>query len=105
MTDARIIEELARIELEEARKKNLPFQTDHEAYAVILEEVQETEEELEKVKAHLNAIWGRIRKDEDITEYLTFAERNAIGIAQEAIQGVAMCKKTKEMRLPREGEV
>lgn len=98
MTEARIIKELADIELSEAKKKNLPFQTDHEAWAVIWEEVEEAEEELEKLKGHMQAMWAKIRKDEDITDELTFAQRIAIDVAREAIQVAAMCEKGMERR-------
>ena len=96
MTGINEINRLVKRELEKANKAYSLFRNAHEAYAVILEEVQETEEMIEQVRVYLDQIWANVRTDEDITEEVTIMEKCAIEVAREAIQVAAMCRKTIE---------
>lgn len=93
MTDNKIIHNLIEEELAEANKEHPLFHSPHEAYAVILEELEETKEELAACEKRLDEIWNRIRKDCG-TENLLYQMRSyAIFTIQEAIQLGAMCQK------------
>lgn len=91
----RLIPALVDAELKEANRQNPPFHSMHEGYAVLKEEVEETEEALEVVKDYLASMWRNIRRDDTpcvkiAAEYL---EHRAIHMAAEAIQVAAMAKK------------
>ena len=82
-------------ELEAANAEFPPFQSLHEGYAVMLEEVEETREALLEVELRMENMWKDIRNDHiylvesyaaDISNYAQF-------VAAEAIQVAAMAKK------------
>lgn len=54
-------------ELSAANKAFPGFNSTHEGYAVILEEAQETEDEMRKTGMNLNALWQSLA-DESVTE-------------------------------------
>lgn len=93
MTSIERIKELAQQELKEANEIHPQFHSDHEAWAVIKEEVDECEEAMEALQSYMQAMWRRIRTDKDIDEWLTFTQRQAVNLAAEAIQVAAMCEK------------
>ena len=63
MTDNKIIHNLIEEELAEANKIHPLFQSPHEAYAVMLEELEETKEELDTCERLLEMTWDRVRTD------------------------------------------
>lgn len=87
------IERLATVELERANKKFPLFASDHEGYAVILEEFQESEEEVNRARFRLNRLWESVRADEAQTEYTRHIRERMLKAAAEAIQTAAMCEK------------
>lgn len=87
------IERLATVELERANKKFPLFASDHEGYAVILEEFQESEEEVNRARFRLNRLWESVRADEAQTEYIRHIRERMLKAAAEAIQTAAMCEK------------
>lgn len=88
-----MIEKLIKEELENANRRNPLFQNNHEAYAVILEEVQETEEELKCVKKNLKEFWKLTREDVPIAISAGVIRAVAINLIEEAVQIAAMCEK------------
>lgn len=101
------IERLATVELERANKKFPLFASDHEGYAVILEEFEETEEEMEDAEICLNQTWGCVRTDRAQAEYIRHIRKSMLKAAAEAIQTAAMCEKfihSQEERKWRTGE-
>lgn len=94
MINRKEIERLIAMELEEANKVHPLFASDHEAYAVIKEEIEETEKEAESVRSFLKTLWWSIKHDRDDTakQYKLMKEA-AIRQIQEAIQIAAMCDK------------
>lgn len=71
------------------------FQSHHEAYAVILEEVEETLVEVEFVKHWIKVLWTAIKDDNFTNTETSFKliEEKAILAACEAIQVAAMAEK------------
>lgn len=91
-------EEIARLVDEELARANEiypPFRSAHEGYAVILEEVQEMMEEIEKVSQNIGRIWNRIRVDDENGVLLASndAYNTMFYAIAEAIQVAAMLKK------------
>lgn len=83
-------------ELENAYLHFPMFSSLHEGYAVILEESEESEEELHKVNEYLGLAWRQVRHDEVklALNHISRAKEAAIRLAIEACQVAAMCEKT-----------
>ena len=69
------------------------FNSDHEAFAVILEEFCESKEELAIISECLYGMWRSVRQDNKNGDVLTDIERHARRLACEAIQVAAMARK------------
>lgn len=83
-------------ELEAANKSFAQFNSTHEAYAVILEEAQEAEDELRNVARNLQALWAEIKSNaekESLEVVAAGVEASAQALAAEAIQTAAMARK------------
>lgn len=95
------VENLIAKELKSANEKFSQFNSPHEGYAVILEEVEELELETEKIKNYIKCLWEAIKSDDDLS-VVDFAISNlrmhAIFAVCEAIQVAAMCDKFKNLQ-------
>lgn len=83
-------------ELDAANKKFPLFGGKHEAYAVILEEAEETHEEMINLELALKNFWQGVKEDHDpevLHEELTAVYKFGIDLAVEAIQTAAMARK------------
>ena len=82
-------------ELKAANAIHPPFHSLHEGYAVMLEEVEKTEEALKSVKYYLELVWHYIRwnNPEATMQVEKHLEETAIHLAAEAIQAAAMARK------------
>jgi len=71
------------------------FNSTHEGYAVIKEEIEETEEELKFVNIQLNIVWAYIKgnRNENVRVHMKSLKTSAINLAAEAIQVAAMAQK------------
>ena len=87
---------LAKMELARSYEiGNSRFNSAHEGYAVIKEEVEETAEEAERLKTQLEILWIYIRQDKH-TNALDMARKmydTALAAAYEAVQAAAMARK------------
>ena len=99
MTNRKEIERLVDIELAEANERYPLFHSPHEAYAVLLEEVEELEYEANWVKGLLDVMWREVKADEDILQTANDIHKRAVMLVQEAIQVAAMCKKVEMSKL------
>lgn len=94
------IEALVSEELDRIVKEHGLFASDHEAYAVIKEEIEEAQEEQISVAAGLAKYWQRIRSDDtDNTDVMDSVERHGIELIKEAVQVVACARKWKQGHL------
>lgn len=93
MTELSKIQELAYEELKEANEKNPLFHSDHEAYAVILEELEETEENVKAMGYCIQAMWDCVKRDKEPRKSVENLKNFALNTAAEAIQVAAMCDK------------
>lgn len=91
------VRELVATELAAANRKHPPFHSQHEGYAVILEEMQETEEAIRLAKIDLEIAWRNIRDDIGAEVEISGLKDRAIQVACEAIQVAAMCEKFREV--------
>jgi hypothetical protein len=93
-------------ELTSANEKHPPFASLHEAYAVIKEELEEAECELEKACDCLECAWECIKQDnaEDALKHLGWLRIRAKHLAMEACQVAAMCDKAEQSLRGKENE-
>lgn len=95
------IKPLIQEELVRANEKFPQFHSSHEGYAVIKEEVEEAQSELNSVLSELWNLWSEIKDKESIKENLVEdAEeliKHANNLIAESIQVAAMGKKFLDM--------
>ena len=90
------INTITKIELKRANKKFPPFNSNHEAYAVLKEEIEEAREESGRVTSSLEMLWERIKLDSSCDSLINICEyikKHSILEAAESIQVAAMCQK------------
>ena len=90
---------LVAMELQYAKENHEDFHSLHESYAVLLEEVEEAQEDLERVERKLNVLWQSVREDDcdAALRQINETEEAAVCLASEAIQVAAMARKAKEV--------
>ena len=98
------IYKLVEQELDEANEKYPLFHSPHEAYAVLKEEVDELEHEMEKIWSLTDSLWVAVKSDRNIESYADRIYAYAVMTVQEAIQVAAMCDKIKQSELYNEKE-
>lgn len=100
MSMDKLIEDVKKLVDEEYNRAAIKFgatnNSDHESYAVLLEELEEADAELCQVQNQLEKFWLLTKaNDSDISKYsrLLEMERRAVLAACEMIQVAAMAKK------------
>ena len=97
--------EVARLHINKAvmtetenAKKNYGdrYNSPHEGYAVLLEEVEEAVDDLTCIKNNLAVLWQSIKTNDLDSTTLTDIEGTAQLLALEAVQIAAVCTKFKE---------
>ena len=99
------VEKLAQKELESANQRFPMFRSDHEGAAVICEEIQEAEYELECIKDRFQELWRSVKCDmssEWISKINTVIMNRSVNLACEAIQVAAMAQKFIDSQKERE---
>ena len=92
------IELLVKNELARAMEQYGKFNSVHEAYAVIKEEIEELKEQVQFAENSFNALWHYVKNDNynDMAKCADSIIKYGIQIAAEAIQVAAMGKKLME---------
>lgn len=92
------IEEAIKCEYESAcNTYGADFNSTHEAYAVMCEEMEEASEEVAMLEGHFSKCWKAVKSD-DVEEFLLHADEIAATAEMamlELAQVVAVCKKAK----------
>ena len=90
------INEAVVLELAKACKDyGATYHSLHEGYAVLLEEVEEAEKELDYIKNHMAMMWDAVKVD-DVNEVKSNARcvaLDAVNLAKEATQIAAVARK------------
>lgn len=92
------VEQITQTELNRANASFPLFNSKHEGYAVIKEELEETREALDTLESSIDVLWQDVR-DKDvpriIADFNTTEEMHAqaVAVAAEAIQTAAMILK------------
>lgn len=98
LPQAKVLNTVIAAEIVRANKIHPPtFASAHEAYAVILEEFEETADELRTLEAKLDDFWRMVKKDdapEKMIAQLDAAFETAGNLIAEAVQVAAMLVKT-----------
>ncbi len=100
MIDRKIIEELAAEELVDANTKHDPkFNSPHEAYAVIKEELEEMQEDVERCDQLLGLVWRCVKENNDFCAELKLKDMKSFAVfaVQEGLQVIAMCDKALKL--------
>lgn len=90
------IEEAVTLEIVNAVKTyGAEYSSHHEAYAVLLEEVEEVEKEFDYIKNHLAMIWDAVKQDDtnEVKANARIIALDAVELAKEACQIAAVCRK------------
>lgn len=90
------VNELVHEELERSYKKEDVFHSPHEAYAVLLEEIEEASDELDWIEDHIERCWDGVKNNSTVHLECSIMHGAAIRGACELIQVAAMCKKWME---------
>lgn len=99
-----MIKSLVAEELAAANQRYPLFSSQHEAYAVTKEELEEALEDLCETKKLLNIVWDKIRKNDDCTQEFRVMMHTAMHAAYESIQIAAMCQKAIDSEEERHAE-
>lgn len=91
--------ELVELELDSANRHHTPFHSLHEAYAVIREEIEESMDELTRVRMSGKELWRAVKDDDSrgAEEHIREIELYAVNLAAEAIQVAAMAQKALQL--------
>lgn len=90
------IEALIEDELERIIQEHGLFASDHEAWAVIKEEIDEAYEDIRELETNHAFWWKRIREDDiDNLDVMDNIEKYSIEAIKELVQVIACCRKYK----------
>ena len=93
------IYELIAEELKEANEKYPLFHSPHEAYAVLKEEVEEAQYDMNRINDFMGGMWVNVRNDMCIEDGADSIYAHAVNCIRELIQVCAMCDKIKQSNL------
>ena len=97
MISSELIEHLSEEvigEVERAKEEHEEFfSSNHEAYAVLKEEIEETLVEIDNIMAVLDKIWESVKLDSNISGLASRMQKTALLCAAELIQVSGVCEK------------
>ena len=89
--------EFVKMELAAANEKHPQFASQHEGYAVILEEIEEARAQINALEQHFGYAWDTIKHDSNAKERVEMCKHFAVWAACELIQVAAMCEKFQKL--------
>lgn len=72
------------------------YASEHEGYAVLLEELQEAGEAYNFCSTFLGYVWDRIRQNNPMSDVIKEVKKYAFEMAAEAVQVVAVCERFED---------
>jgi hypothetical protein len=72
------------------------YASEHEGYAVLLEEVEEAGDDLKYINLLMNELWKEVKSDSVSKDFLNSIKVGAIELAKEAVQVAAVCERFEE---------
>lgn len=69
------------------------YASEHEGYAVLLEEVEEAADNLKYINLCMNELWNEVKSDAVSKDFLNSIKLGAIELAKEAVQCAAVCER------------
>lgn len=87
------LEEITKAELDRCNEQHPLFASNHEGAAVLLEEIEEARDEMERIKSAYDLLWRSIKHDMMSIRELEPLRKHATLCAAECIQVAAMCEK------------
>ena len=96
------VEKLVQKELESANQRFPMFRSDHEGAAVIFEEIEEAEHELNEVRFEFKEMWRSVKLNIGGIPFCEAVLKRSLNLACEAIQVAAMAQKFIDSQKERE---
>lgn len=96
------VEKLVQKELESANQKFPLFRSNHEGAAMIVEEIEESRDDLESVERDFKLLWSGIKEHGDYGYCVKNMRYHAVNLACEAIQVASMAQKFIDSQKERE---
>ena len=87
------VEKLVQKELKSANQRFPMFRSDHEGAAVILEEIEEAQEDMNNVQDNFLDLWKSVKRNSEPEYHAESVYICAVSLAIEAIQVAAMAQK------------
>lgn len=78
------------------KKYGAIYNSEHEGYAVLLEEVDVAGDDMKYIYMSLNELWKEVKSDSVSKDFLTSIKKGAIELAREAVQVAAVCERFEE---------
>lgn len=75
------------------KKYGVHYASPHEGYAVLKEEVEESEECIQLLNDKLSKVWQNIRINWNDPTAVYEAQQSAVALAEEAVQCAAVCER------------
>ena len=74
------------------------YASEHEAYAVLLEEVEEAKDSYKCMRIWLKSIWKHIKNNENqgMESCVKIMKKHALELIEEAVQCAAVCERFEE---------
>ena len=90
----KLVQDLIQAEYKNACDKfGEKYHSLHEGYAVLLEEMEEAQNEVDKTKCNLDILWEKIKNQDDIYSFIRFIDCTTFNAIQELAQvGAALMK-------------
>lgn len=89
------VEQAVENELARANKQHPLFNSLHQSYGILAEEIAEAKEAFEETEIMFDKFFMCMRKDDysSVNDYLAYIKKNAIDCAAEMVQVAAMAQK------------